>query len=227
MHDPIRIITHSGTFHLDEILAVAALELYFEGKPYEVIRSRDQAVIDTGDFVVDVGLVYDPERNRFDHHQVGGAGARPNGIPYSAFGLVWKHYGEVISGSKQVADAIDQQIGNPVDLGDNGIDYYKLVRTDTEPLILQHVIGMFRPTWKGGATHDERFMELVAFMRRMLELLIIVERDKIDAGKISSNRRIRVLSGKLNVCVTTRAGSPTVRICRLYGPGSQTASWGK
>lgn len=179
----IRIVTHSGTFHADELLAVAALELYLNGRAYEVIRTRDPEIFKSADYLVDVGGVYDPATNRFDHHQHGGAGVRENGIPYSAFGLVWKHYGEAISGSKMVADAIDKQIGHPVDLGDNGVDYYSLVRLDTEPLIVQFMVAMFRPTWKGGATHDERFIELVPIMRRMLELAIGVERDALEGGK--------------------------------------------
>ncbi len=198
----IRIVTHSGTFHADELLAVAALELYFDGKPYEVIRTRDSEIIATGDFVIDVGAIYDPATNRFDHHQHGGAGARENGIPYSAFGLVWKHYGEIICGSKEVAHAIDEQIGYPVDMGDNGIDYYGLVRIDVEPLILQFIVAMFRPTWKGEATHDARFMELVKFLRRMLELTIVVERNKLEGGIIveeayqkTEDKRIIVLDG--------------------------------
>jgi uncharacterized UPF0160 family protein len=182
MEKKICIVTHSGTFHADELLAVAALELYLNGQPYEVIRTRDMEIINSGDYIVDVGGTYDPETNRFDHHQHGGAGQRENGIPYSAFGLVWKHFGEAIAGSKEVARAIDEQIGHPIDMGDNGVDYYGLIRQDTEPLIIQYMVAMYRPTWKGGATHDERFMELIPVMRRMLELAINVERDVLEGG---------------------------------------------
>lgn len=42
----------------------------FTFTPYFVyIRTRDPAVLDTCDVVVDVGGVYDPAKNRFDHHQ--------------------------------------------------------------------------------------------------------------------------------------------------------------
>ncbi len=198
----IRVVTHSGTFHADEILAVAALQLYFGSEPSELIRSRDPQIIATGDYVVDVGAVYDPATNRFDHHQHGGAGVRENGIPYSAFGLVWKHYGEAITGSSVVARAIDEQIGHPVDMGDNGLDYYGLVRPDTQPLIFQYIVAMFRPTWKGGASHDDRFLELVAFMRRFLELCIQVERDKEEGAKFveeayqrAVDKRVIILDG--------------------------------
>lgn len=199
---PIRIITHSGTFHVDELMATAAILLYLNGKPHEIIRTRDPEVIATGDFVIDVGAEYDPRTNRFDHHQHGGAGARENGIPYSAFGLVWKHYGEAISGSKEVADAIDRHIGYPVDMGDNGMDYYAHVRPDVEPLILQFVVAMFRPTWKAEATHDERFLELVIFMKRLLELEITVEKNCIEgsryveaAYKNAEDKRVIIFDG--------------------------------
>ena len=35
----------------------------------EIVRSRDQTVLDTCDIVVDVGGVYDPSMQRYDHHQ--------------------------------------------------------------------------------------------------------------------------------------------------------------
>jgi len=34
-------------------------------------RTRDQAILDTCDIVVDVGAVYDEAKQRFDHHQRG------------------------------------------------------------------------------------------------------------------------------------------------------------
>jgi len=35
-----------------------------------ITRTRDYAVLDTMDVVVDVGGVYDPAKDRYDHHQV-------------------------------------------------------------------------------------------------------------------------------------------------------------
>lgn len=40
-----------------------------EYRDTEIVRSRDQAVLDTCDLVVDVGGVYEPSRHRYDHHQ--------------------------------------------------------------------------------------------------------------------------------------------------------------
>jgi uncharacterized UPF0160 family protein len=85
----VKIVTHSSEFHADDVLAVAVVCLYLDkkGANYEIIRSREKDLINKGDYVLDVGGVYDISKNRFDHHQIGGAGVRENGIPYAAFGL--------------------------------------------------------------------------------------------------------------------------------------------
>lgn len=70
----LKIITHSGKFHADEVFATAVLEILLGKDKVEIIRSRDNSVIDSGDYVVDVGGVYDPKTNRFDHHQEERAG---------------------------------------------------------------------------------------------------------------------------------------------------------
>ena len=71
-----KLVTHNGSFHSDDIFAAATLIIYLEkrGEKYEIIRTRDQEIIKTGDYVFDVGGVYDEATNRFDHHQKGGGG---------------------------------------------------------------------------------------------------------------------------------------------------------
>src|SRR3990167_4593464 len=114
------LVTHNGSFHTDDVFAAAALILYLEktnndfsaqGGPasgWEVIRTRNPKIIEEGDYVFDVGEVYNEKNNRFDHHQPGGAGKRQNGIEYSSFGLVWKKFGVEICESERVADLIDR-----------------------------------------------------------------------------------------------------------------------
>ncbi len=78
----MKIITHSGNFHPDEVLGISALRILFakEGeKNIEIVRTRDLKMIEgksAEDIVLDVGFKYLPEENRFDHHQEGGAGKR-------------------------------------------------------------------------------------------------------------------------------------------------------
>lgn len=118
----VKVVTHSGSFHADDVFAVATVILSLrEGEEVEIIRSRDKEVIESADYVVDVGLEYNPERKRFDHHQPGGAGVRENGIPYASFGLVWKEYGEKLAGSNEIARTVEEKLIYFVDAIDNGV----------------------------------------------------------------------------------------------------------
>ena len=123
-----KLITHDGSFHADDIFAAAAISMMLEkeGKSFEIIRTRDPEVINTGNkdekYVFDVGGVYDEEKNLFDHHQKGGAGKGPHNIEYAAFGLVWKKFGEIIAGGEKEAEVINKRLCVPIDAWDNGFD---------------------------------------------------------------------------------------------------------
>src|SRR5438045_63101 len=108
MNKTIKLVTHDGSFHTDDVFAAATLILHLEktNSGWEIIRTRDEEIIKNADYVFDVGGVDDKEKNRFDHHQVGGAGERFHGIPYASFGLVWKKFGEEVCGSQKVAQTI-------------------------------------------------------------------------------------------------------------------------
>lgn len=67
-----KILTHAGTFHADEISAIALLLKFFPGTPVE--RTHDIAAIkaaqaDPEILVLDIGREYDPAQLNFDHHQ--------------------------------------------------------------------------------------------------------------------------------------------------------------
>lgn len=181
----IRIVTHSGNFHVDDLFAVAALQMLHGVEHTEVLRSRDPEVWASGDYVLDVGNVYDPLTKRYDHHQHGGGGARANGIPYSALGLVWKHHGEAICGSKEIAEQLDLEMVVPIDLADNGIEVYAPTHEGIHPFLIHRILVMMRPTWKegNGELHNERFMELLPMARRILEREIIFTRDNMEGEK--------------------------------------------
>src|ERR1035437_6788637 len=105
----IKLVTHNGAFHADDLFACATLSLLLKKKnlKYKIIRTRDENIIKHGDYVFDVGGIYNPAKNRFDHHQAGFKEKRKNGIVYSSFGLVWKKYGKELCGLKTTAEKID------------------------------------------------------------------------------------------------------------------------
>lgn len=124
--EKLTVVTHNGDFHADEVFGVAVLSIWAERNniELEIVRSRDEKVIGRANIVVDVGNIYDPEKNRFDHHQRGGAGAHENGVPYASFGLIWKRYGEKICG-KSTAKEIEDKLVIPIDARDNGMNLSK------------------------------------------------------------------------------------------------------
>lgn len=106
----ITIITHSGSFHADEVLACGLMKTLFPNS--SITRTRDAKLIENGaDFVIDVGGVYDRGRGLFDHHQENPP-VRNDGTPYSSFGLVWNEYG--LEYIKALFPGIDESIAHSV-----------------------------------------------------------------------------------------------------------------
>lgn len=172
MSSMIKIATHSGGFHTDDVFAVATLQLVHGVENVEVVRTRDESVLASADIVVDVGGIYDVATKRFDHHQNGGP-VRDNGIPYAAFGLVWQEYGEQVAGSKELADEIEQMIVFAVDAGDSGVNLYTLVNPELVPYELYQVISSFLPEWGSDKNKDEAFLQAVYFARELLSRTIV------------------------------------------------------
>lgn len=202
----MKIITHSGNFHPDEVLAVAALRILFEreGKNVEIIRNRDLKIIeekDAQDIVLDVGMKYIPEEQRYDHHQPGGAGKRENGIPYASLGLIWKHFGEQIAGSKRAADFIEEKIVLAIDAMDNGIDTFQKAHKSFKPYLIEAAIISFLPTWKEKDVNiDTAFMKAVTLGQTILEREIIKaqsfiagEQEVENAYQVAEDKRLIIL----------------------------------
>jgi uncharacterized UPF0160 family protein len=194
------LVTHNATFHADDIFATATLSILNNGK-IKIIRTRDEDLIKNADYVYDVGGVYDPSINRFDHHQKGGAGKRENGIPYAAFGLVWKTYGEAVCGSLEVAKKIDEDLVQAIDAQDNGVDLYK-IEGAVGPYLIQSMFNAFRPSWKEKEDFDTPFLELVEFATKFLIRKIKKVKDALEAETFvkkayeeANDKRLIVIDG--------------------------------
>ncbi|KAJ3507081.1 hypothetical protein NMY22_g17045 [Coprinellus aureogranulatus] len=167
--------THSGTFHCDEALAAYMLKLTDTYRDAELVRSRDPAVLDTCDIVVDVGAVYDPAKNRYDHHQRGFEEVLGLGFntKLSSAGLVYKHFGHEIIAKKLGVPVEDSNVSliysllyrdfvEAIDAIDNGIAQYS---KDIEPKYrnrtdLSSRVARLNPKWNepfSNAILDERF----------------------------------------------------------------------
>ncbi len=197
-----KLITHNGSFQSDDIFGAAALAILLDraGEPYEIIRTRDPKIIETGDYVFDVGGIHDPDTNRFDHHQIGGAGAGLDGIEYAAFGLVWKKFGAELAGSERAAEIINRRLAAPIDAWDNGMDLVENKYSVT-PYYIQHFFIAMVPTWREThLTNDEMFLKSVEIAKEILLREIthandaLIAEDKVVAiYKDTKDKRVIVL----------------------------------
>jgi uncharacterized UPF0160 family protein len=195
------IVTHSGQFHPDDVFSAAVLEKVL-GR-IKVIRTRDQKIIDEGEFVIDVGGRYDPKLGRFDHHQEGGAGKRENGVPYASFGLVWKEFGGKVAGSQSVSDYVDKTLVSYVDAMDNGCGEIRPVMSDVVPYTLGDFITDMNPL--GGSKsweYDRAFLKAVSHASVCLTNIVeagkrIVSAEKIvvDQYERAEDKRLIILDG--------------------------------
>ncbi len=169
------LVTHSGSFHQDELFAIATLLLIF-GDEIKIVRTRDTDLIQKADYAIDVSGINDPKKGRFDHHQEGGAGQRANGIPYASFGLVWKEYGHKLTKDPRVADIVDKKLVQPIDAADNGVALFSPVREGVYPYLFNNVLSALTPTWRDSANVDDTFTELLP----LIKVIVLKEIEKAD-----------------------------------------------
>jgi uncharacterized UPF0160 family protein len=156
------LVTHSGRFHADEVFATAMVLMV---QKHEIIRTRDETVINQAEIVLDVGAEYNPEKLRFDHHQNSFVRTRKDGPPFATAGLIWEFYGSDILKQKGLSDdyeiqfvinRVDAKIIADIDAVDNG-----LFSDDPRPSI-SLVIAMMNQ--KPTASDDE---QLAAFFHAL------------------------------------------------------------
>ena len=163
------ILTHSGTFHADDVFASVVLAAALRAP--RLVRSREPQAIASADIVFDVGGVYDPEAGRYDHH-MRDRPLRPDGVtPYSSVGLVWRDFGRAALsrlaegiGPDEVEPVwadIDAGIVVAIDRADNGV-------APVGPGHLSLLVEAFNPAWDGAQDFDAAFVQAAAFAKGIL-----------------------------------------------------------
>lgn len=148
----IKAFTHSGVFHADDVMSSAFLKLL---NP-EIKIERGFKVPDNYD-----GLVFDIGFDEFDHHQPDND-VRENGIPYAAFGKLWRKFSPELGLSKKSLDIIEESIVQPVDNTDNTGNHNPL----------SAIIGYFNPEWNSDEVADDNFEDAVEFALLALKKVI-------------------------------------------------------
>lgn len=133
-----KAFTHGGRFHSDDVFSAALLTYMYP----DIVIERGFKVPEDYD-----GIVFDIGFGKFDHHQAEKE-VRENGVPYAAFGLLWREYGASILGGKEAA-RFDEKFIQPLDLSDN---------TGSKNEIAE-IIAMFNPGWDSKLSEDLAFEE--------------------------------------------------------------------
>lgn len=173
----IRIATHDGAFHADDVLATAILTTIFPS--HQIIRTRDPDILEMADIVVDVGGSYDHRARRYDHHMPNPPMDRYEHILSSA-GLVWRHYCRsylrAIGIPKDYThkertidlyDQIDKIIKTrwiyPIDRNDNGVS--------NGPTAISEVVSSMSPidAEKSRSRFDALFLEAVSMVAHLFK----------------------------------------------------------
>lgn len=114
----MKIITHNGIFHADEIFAITIIKQIWNIT--QIIRTRDKSIIDAGIqdndcIIVDVGRIFDVSKFCFDHHQ-------DENLPSSA-GLLWDTLGWIVSGNNRTIEKnIRTNLIQAIDMWDTNKD---------------------------------------------------------------------------------------------------------
>ncbi len=187
------LVTHSGGFHADELLSTVILSrLYPEA---ELVRTRDKSWITPaeGRIIYDVGGQFDAGAGIFDHHQRPNP-LRPNGQPYSSFGLIWAEFGRDYLRAQavpekdleQVHAAFDEDFVRPVDLLDNGaVDTAEagpLFAGLTLPVLLESLKPVFDDRSEGA--DDTAFHAALTVARAIVEARIRHKAAKLRAAGV-------------------------------------------
>lgn len=171
-------ITHSGTFHADDVFSTAFLDLYLGDR--KVFRTSK---IDESKLNDDV-IVYDIGRGKFDHHQPD-ALKRENGIPYCSIGLLWKEYGKDflkkydINNIEKVFLGVDKDLIEGIDADDNGVfpKIDALYRVKTLP----NIIKILNPSYDSGEIESEQFEKACNIAKEILQEEILFINGKVLA----------------------------------------------
>ncbi len=138
--------THAGKFHADDVFSAALLR---------ILRPDIRFVRAMGLPEGFEGFAFDIGWGRFDHHQKD-APVRENGVPYAAFGLLWREFGQTLLGEE--ADNFDEHFIQPLDLEDNTGCGHPLAAA----------IAAFNPCWDSDEDPDQNFEKAVQVAHAIL-----------------------------------------------------------
>lgn len=161
-------ITHSGTFHADEVMASVILLNKFGNIKLYRTNKIDDSMKDK--FIYDIGFgKYDHHGNDFDKH-------RDNGIKYASCGLIWNEFGYDVIKKLEVdnidtfKNSVDKNLIMDIDRDDNGQSLN--VNIPVKYQSIPSLISSFNPVWYENDKESESFLDAVSFLNTIFNNFI-------------------------------------------------------
>ncbi len=167
-------ITHSGTFHADEVMATCILLNKFGN----IKLFRTNNVTNNKAFVYDIGY------GKYDHHQLDYNEMRDNKIKYASCGLIWRAFGKDILSKydDELFDKIDKKLIMDIDRDDNGQSLED--KTNAMVQTLPSLIGSFNPAWDEEGCESKNFLDAISFANKVLNNCVHKTRAQLKAKTI-------------------------------------------
>lgn len=142
------VYTHSGGFHADDVLATALINQVCDKEGID--RPQVHRIFDKNEAanLSADNIVYDIGNGQFDHHQKDNE-CRENGVPYAAFGKIYRVVGEQLHG--EFAQTFETEFVQGIDECDN---------TERDSCYSKMVRDM-NPNWNERFSLDEAFTNAV------------------------------------------------------------------
>lgn len=179
--DEANCITHSGKFHVDDVISTIFLSKILE----KVVLLR---IASTENKNLKNKIVYDIGFGEFDHHQKNRNGQRKNGIYYSSIGLLWQKFGKKyledlkIKYINKTFEYIDNELIQYIDATDNMQTEY------LENKISPDFIKLCNPEWNENISEDEAFINALKLADEFWDIYIKHAVAEVEAIEIILNK---------------------------------------
>ncbi len=196
-------ITHSGTFHGDEVFATVILSLVLP----EVRLMRVPQVTEKAK--ESISYIYDIGGGELDHHQKGGNGKREDGVSYASCGLMWNKCKNMIIDKMDIDETeidredifnmMDKEFIEAIDAFDNGET--PTIKSEYKITNVSNLISNYNKLWDEDDLVNEnvQFIKAVKladeiFNEQLHSIISKAKAKKIIEKKIEeSNYRVLVL----------------------------------
>lgn len=172
------LITHSSTFHPDDVFSTVFLSKIIDNPVVCRVNYVPEDINENS-------IVYDIGFGSYDHHGPD-AKWRNEKIKYCSFGLLWQQFGKdylktISEDYATLWQEIDEKLVMQIDGIDNGL--FPKIDAPYSLIDLDKIIDLFNKAWNEEVDNDDNFLIACSLAETIFDRLIKKEQAKIEATK--------------------------------------------